>query len=121
MKVLLDWPWLTYEWVVPVPLSSPRNWPGSMPFTCSLSPPWPLMLPGCEIPFWKAFDKPNIFLIPLLQVMMVGTPMVGGCKGGKCFHKLGNFYPHTANLNQIVRNHIFYFLSEALIRVPLVI
>ena len=31
----------------------------SRPFPCSLLSLWSLVLSGCDIPFWKAFDKPH--------------------------------------------------------------
>ena len=58
---LVDWSWLTYGWVLPVP--SPhwllRTWLAPSPFPWKLSHLLLLALPGCVIPFWKAFDEQN--------------------------------------------------------------
>ena len=34
-------------------------WPQIRPYSRNVSPPWFLVLVGCVIPFWKAFDVTN--------------------------------------------------------------
>ena len=48
-------------WVGSTCAQSPpfRTGPAPSPFPCSLSPPWPLVLPDHYIQFWKVFDKAN--------------------------------------------------------------
>ena len=40
-------------------VSSASAWPSIRAGTRDASSPWLLVLPGCDIPFWKALDKPN--------------------------------------------------------------
>ena len=90
-----------------------RTGPASSPFTCSISPPWPLVIPDHDIQFWKVFDKANkqvwvVFLILALDPQFC-VRQAQTMKGVVIFVRIGQFFIKKTPWNQILR--IFYDLQ----------